>query len=170
MRRWPAWVVAVLLMATWIGWRAKVAHSQTAANPGAEQHKAVAPSEMKWGEPPPVFRKGAKMSVLYGDPMKAGSNYVLLLRLPANYKVMPHWHPMDENVTVMSGSLAVAMGDTFDPSAKALPAGSFFSMPAGMHHFAFAPTETTVQVTGIGPFKLIYVNPADDPSKERATR
>jgi len=71
---------------------------------------------------------------------------------------------------VISGSFAVGMGDQFDAKAKALPAGSFYSMPARMHHYAFARGETVVEVAGMGPFMLTYVNPADDPSKERATR
>ncbi len=167
-----AWstVAAVALVATGLSWRATVAHSQTTANQPAGEHRIVTPAEMKWGDAPPVFRKGARMTVLYGDPTKDGSHYILLLKVPANYRIMPHWHPKDENVTVLSGTMAVGMGDTFDPNIKALPTGSFFSMPAGMHHFAFMPTEATLQVSGIGPFKLIYVNPADDPSKERATR
>jgi hypothetical protein len=33
-----------------------------------------------------------------------------------------------------------------------------------MHHFAWSSGETIVQVHGMGPFKIIYLNPADDPS------
>jgi len=169
MRRWPG-VVAVLAVAALVALRAGLARSQTAANAPAGQHTAMTPSEMKWGEPPPVFRKGAKMAVLYGEPDKPGSQYIVRLHVPAGYKIMPHWHPLDENVTVISGTFAAGMGDTFDPNVKPLPAGSFASMPAGMHHFAFMPTESVVEVTGIGPFKLVYVHPEDDPSKQRANR
>jgi anti-sigma factor ChrR (cupin superfamily) len=153
-----------LLMAVTAG----VARSQGTAAP-APEHVAMAPEDMKWGDPPPVFAKGGKMAVLLGDPNKPGL-YILRMKVPAGYKIAPHWHPTDENVTVISGSFAIAMGDKMDMKAKALPAGSFFSMPAKMHHFAFAKKETVVEVTGMGPFTLTYLNPEDDPSKQTATK
>jgi len=164
-------------MRTWLGLTvvgafligATVARSQAPSPMGATEHKAMAPTEIQWGDPPPVFVKSARFAVLYGDPTKPGV-YIVRLKMPSGYKVMPHWHPTDENVTVISGSFAVGMGDQFDAKAKALPAGSFYSMPARMHHYAFARGETVVEVAGMGPFVLTYVNPADDPSKERATR
>jgi uncharacterized RmlC-like cupin family protein len=128
----------------------------------------VKPTDVKWGEAPPVFKKGAKMAVLYGDPKGKGL-FIVRLKLPAGYKIMPHWHPTDENVTVISGSFAMGMGDKLDPGAKALPPGSFASMPAKMHHFASAKAETVVEVAAMGPFAMIYVNPADDPSKKQAS-
>jgi quercetin dioxygenase-like cupin family protein len=128
----------------------------------------VKPTDVKWGEAPPVFKKGAKMAVLYGDPKGKGL-FIVRLKLPAGYKIMPHWHPTDENVTVISGSFAMGMGDTLDAATKATPAGSFMSMPAKMHHFAIAHGETVVDVAAMGPFVMTYVNPADDPSKQQAT-
>src|SRR5262245_58602266 len=99
------------------------------------EHTAMAPDAIKWGDAPPVLNKGAKMAVLYGDPSKPGL-FIVRLKMPANYKIMPHSHPTDENVTVVSGAFALGMGDKLDPKTKAMPAGSFFSMPAKMHHFA----------------------------------
>jgi quercetin dioxygenase-like cupin family protein len=131
------------------------------------EHKATAPDGIKWGDAPPVFNKGAKMAVLYGDPSKSGL-FIVRLKVPANYKIMPHTHPTDENVTVVSGSFAVGMGDKLDPKAKAMPAGSFFSMPANMHHYAFSTKETIVEVSAMGPFQITYVDPKDDPSKAGA--
>ena len=151
---------------------AGVARSQGTAAPTpapAAEHTVMAPDEMKWGEAPPIFAKGGKMAVLLGDPSKPGL-YIIRMKVPAGYKIAPHWHPTDENVTVISGSFAIAMGDKMDMKAKAYPAGSFFSMPAKMHHFAFAKKETVVEVTGMGPFTLTYLNPEDDPSKQSATK
>ena len=125
----------------------------------------MSPDDIKWGDPPPVFNKGGKMAVMLGDPSKPGM-FIVRLKMPAGYKIMPHWHPTDENVTVISGSFAVGMGDKMDPKAKAYPPGSFFSMPAKMHHFAFAKKETIVEVSGMGPFALTYIDPDDDPSKQ----
>jgi quercetin dioxygenase-like cupin family protein len=120
---------------------------------------------LKWGDPPPVFQKGASFTVVSGDPGKAGL-YVIRLKMPAGYKIAPHWHPTDEHVTVVSGTFAVGMGEKFDEAAmKQLPAAGYALLPAEMRHFAMAKTEATVQVHGMGPFALTYVNPADDPSK-----
>ena len=128
-------------------------------------HVAMRPAELKWGAAPPVFAKGAQMAVLSGDPMGEGL-YAVRLRMPAGYRVAPHWHPTDEHVTVIEGSLSVGMGEKFDPSAgKELTAGGYALMPAEMRHFVWTKTGATVQVEGQGPFKLTYVNPADDPSR-----
>ena len=39
-------------------------------------------------------------------------------------------------------------------------------MAATMPHYAVAKGVTVVQVHGVGPFVVNYVNPADDPSKK----
>jgi hypothetical protein len=60
------------------------------------------------------------------------------------------------------------MGDKLDKTkAAAFEPGGFASLPANMNHFAWAGTETVIQVHGVGPFAFTYVNPADDPSKAR---
>ena len=129
---------------------------------------AVAPAELKWGPAPPVFEKGASMAVVSGDPGKAAP-FVVRLKMPAGYRINPHFHPTDENVTVISGTFALAMGDKFEAAGmKSLPAGSFALLPAQMHHYAMAKTPAVVQVHAMGPFVLTYVNPADDPSKRAA--
>jgi quercetin dioxygenase-like cupin family protein len=128
-------------------------------------HVVVAPADLKWGEPPPVFEKGASFTVISGDPGQAGP-FVVRLKVPAGYKIAPHWHPTDEHVTVLSGTLGVGMGDTIDKSALLkLPAGGYALMPASMHHYAVALEAATVQVHGVGPFALTYVNPSDDPRR-----
>jgi quercetin dioxygenase-like cupin family protein len=128
-------------------------------------HVMMAPSEVKWGAPPPVFEKGMSFAVVSGDPSKPGL-FVARLKLPAGYRIAPHWHPSDEHVTVLSGTMALGMGEKFDKaSMKTLTAGSYALLPAEMRHFAMARTAATVQVHGQGPFALNYVNPADDPSK-----
>ncbi len=137
---------------------------------GKPAHVVLAPSELKWGDPPPVFEKGASFALVAGDPSKAG-HYAVRLKMPAGYKIAPHWHPTEEHATVISGTFAVGMGEKFDQaSMKTLPAGSYALMPAEMRHFAMATTDTIVQVDGQGPFALTYVNPADDPSKRTATK
>jgi quercetin dioxygenase-like cupin family protein len=131
----------------------------------ADDHIAVSADQLKWGPAPPAFPKGAQISVLAGDLTKEGL-YVIRLKLPAGYKVPPHTHPNDENVTVISGTFNIGMGSTLDEkNGKALAAGGFVHMPNGMQHFAWFTEETIIQLHGMGPQGIIYVNPADDPRK-----
>ena len=141
-----------------------------AQEPKMSTHIAITPADVKWGQPPPSLSKGAEFAVVSGDPTKAGP-FVIRLKFPAGYKVAPHWHPTDENVTVLSGTMGLGMGEKFDEGAmKELSAGSFAVLPAEMRHFAIAKTAATIQVHGMGPFVLNYVNPADDPSKASAQK
>lgn len=141
-----------------------------AQEPKMSTHIAITPADVKWGQPPPSLSKGAEFAVVSGDPGKAGP-FVIRLKFPAGYKVAPHWHPTDEHVTVLTGTMALGMGEKFDEAAmKELPAGSYGMLPAEMRHFAIAKTAATIQVHGMGPFVLNYVNPADDPSKASAQK
>jgi quercetin dioxygenase-like cupin family protein len=146
--------------------RGPVVAQQGAA--AASSHIVSTAAELKWGEAPPVLPKGAKMAVLSGDPGQAGP-FAVRLRMPAGYRIAPHWHPTDEHVTVIAGTFSMGMGDKFDAKAlKALPAGGYALMPAQPRHYATTRGGATVQVHGTGPFQITYVNPADDPSKSGA--
>ena len=119
--------------------------------------------QFKWGPAPAVFPAGAQMAVLEGNPGGSGL-FTVRLRFPDGYKIAPHTHPTDENVTVISGSFRVGMGATFDTKTMmTLGPGGFVTAPAGHAHYAAAHGETVVQVHAIGPFALTYVNPADMP-------
>ena len=129
----------------------------------ADHHKVFDPASIEWGDPPPGFPAGAKFAVLSGDPGKKGV-YTVRLQAPAGYKIQAHTHPTDELITVISGTLHLGMGDKLDENGgDSIAAGSFTAMPAGMKHYAYFTEDTVVQVSGSGPFKIIYVNPADDP-------
>jgi len=89
------------------------------------------------------------------------------VKFPAGFIIPPHRHSKDEMVTVISGSVALTPGEKVDrTSAKPLPAGSFIVLPAGMAHYAFADTESVVQLHGVGPFDVTYIDPKDDPRKK----
>lgn len=126
-------------------------------------HVMVRPAELKWGPAPPGLPAGAQVAILAGDPNKA-EPFVMRAKLPDGYKVPPHWHPSDENVTVLKGTFMAGKGEKFDAGAsEALPTGSFVRMPKEMRHFAWTKGETIIQLHGVGPFKINYVNAADDP-------
>jgi hypothetical protein len=68
---------------------------------------------------------------------------------------------------VISGTFNMGLGDKLDTKAtRALGAGSMAIMQPGTRHFAWNEGETVVQVHGVGPWTLTYVNPADDPRKK----
>lgn len=76
----------------------------------------------------------------------------------------PHFHRGLEHVTVIQGTFLVGLGEKEDPSAmKALSAGGFMVTPPGQKHCVRAQGETVIQVHGVGPWGITYVNPADDP-------
>src|SRR5229473_6152722 len=128
------------------------------------------PDQMTWGPAPAMLPGGAKLAVLEGDPTKSRA-YTMRLLMPDGYQIPPHFHLATEHVTVISGALMVGMGEQFDESQmKTLPAGAFGLIPARMHHYAKAKGETVLQLHGIGPWRLIYVNKADDPRKKVAAR
>lgn len=125
---------------------------------------------VKWGPAPAIFPAGAKMAVMQGDPSKADL-FTVRLDIPKGYKVAPHFHPTDENITVISGNFLVGMGDKIDTKgAMSLTSGGFATAPAKAHHWAIARTHTVVQVHAIGPFALTYVNPADDPTRKAVAK
>lgn len=123
-------------------------------------------SEVKWGDAPPSLPKGAKMAVLSGDPGKAGA-FTARLKVPAGYKIAPHYHSTDEDLTVISGSFFFAEGDKMETKgAHEMKAGAFHHLPAKTHHYAFAKGGgAVVQINANGPFDIVYIDPKDDPSK-----
>jgi hypothetical protein len=128
---------------------------------------AFTPAQIKWGPPPPFVAAGAQLAVLEGNPMADSGDFTIRLKMPDGYKIAPHWHPKRENVTVISGTFKVGMGDKFEAAKMmSFPAGSFAYLDPDMHHYAMAVGPTVVQVHGMSPLQFNYVNPGDDPSKK----
>jgi quercetin dioxygenase-like cupin family protein len=128
-------------------------------------HMVVSPDMLTWVEPPVL--PGARLAVVQGDPSKDGP-FTYRIKMPAGYKVPPHFHKAGENVTVLSGVFWMGLGEKFDQgSGQELPAGGFFAVPPKHPHYAWAGNqETIVQVHGVGPTDLTFVNPADDPRRK----
>ena len=125
------------------------------------------PSEVKWRDGPGSMQAGAKFAVLEGDPSKEGT-FVMRLWFPDGFKIAPHTHPKVERITVISGTFNLGMGESFDATkTREMPAGTFGHWAAEMHHFAWAKGETVLQLHGVGPWTIVYVNPADDPRMKK---
>jgi len=128
------------------------------------------PTTIEWKEGPAALPPGAKMAMLEGDPTKEGP-FVVRFQFPDGYHIPPHTHTKTERVTVISGAVYLATGEALDRnSAKELPAGSFGFWPARMKHTAWFGGETVIQLHGIGPWQINYVNPADDPRNAKKSR
>jgi ketosteroid isomerase-like protein/quercetin dioxygenase-like cupin family protein len=136
------------------------------SGPPPTQHVMVPPDGLTWGDPPPGLPAGGKVAVVSGDPSQP-QPFVLRAQFPAGYKVPPHWHPTAENLTVLSGTVALGMGETADAAMTELAAGGYVVLPAEMRHSFLAKTAATIQIHGVGPFAITYVNPADDPRQKK---
>jgi hypothetical protein len=100
----------------------------------------------------PGFPPGLKSAVLHGDPSQRDP-YTLRLQFPDGYVFPPHWHPMDEHVTVVSGTFYLGIGEKANPeAAQAYEPGDYLVAPARMAHFGRVKGETVVQLHGMGPF------------------
>jgi quercetin dioxygenase-like cupin family protein len=132
-------------------------------DPGPDHHLIYEPGDVEWRDGPGSFEPGAQFSVLEGSPGETGL-FNMRIRMPDGFRIAPHRHPGVERVTVLSGTFRLGTGEVLDPGAtQALRAGSYFSLPPGMAHFAITEGETVIQLTSIGPWEITYVNPADDP-------
>jgi Cupin len=101
----------------------------------------------------PLTSKGLS-GVVSGDPTKPGAQYVIRMYNDANFIVLPHWHPEDEHITVVKGTMYLGMGDVFDRNAlRKLTVGDYALMPGKMAHFAWSETESIGLIHGIGPFQ-----------------
>lgn len=125
-------------------------------------HAVVAPGAVKWEAGPPSLPPGAELAVISGDPSQV-QPFVIRARVPVGWRVPLHWHPTTENITVLSGTVALGMDGGAE---QELTTGGFGVVPAEMRHTFVARTAVTIQVHGMGPFAVNYVNPADDPSRK----
>jgi quercetin dioxygenase-like cupin family protein len=135
----------------------------TATAHAADEGVFINTGDLKWGDAPPVLPRGAKIAVLNGDPFKPGQ-YTLRLSLPANYRLPPHWHTLNENLTIVSGTFYVGMGDKTTGHAHEVRTGGYHYLPAKQHHYAFTKSAAVVQVSGEGPFDINYIDPKDNPA------
>ena len=114
-------------------------------------HVMVSSADVTWGPASARLPPGAQFAILEGDPSEPGAPYVFRARLPDGDSVPPHWHPMAEHVTVISGVFMLGFGERLDKTAtRALEAGSYAMLPARMPHYNVMKGETVLQFHGIG--------------------
>ena len=108
--------------------------------------------------------EGVHTKVLFGNPEREGF-YTILLFVPAHTTIAAHSHRDNRMATVVSGKWQFGYGDHFDPkSLKTLPAGSVYSEPGRVDHFARTVSDPViVEISGFGPTDTRYFDPANDP-------
>ena len=126
---------------------------------------AVVPADLKW-EDAKSIPPGAKFAMIEG-PSNEPVPYIVRVKFPADYQVPAHWHPATERVTVISGTFNFGTGEKLDKEkTKALSPGSTVIIQPKTNHFAWTSEETVIQLHGVGPQDINYVDPADDPRKK----
>src|ERR1700730_17618085 len=139
-----------------------------AAPARSPEKNTFTPDAIPYGPAPGFLSAGAQLAVLEATPAATAGDYTVRLKMPDGYRIAPHWHPQRENVTIISGTFKVGMGDRFEESKMAaFPAGSFAYLDPDMHHYAMASGEVVAQIHGTSPLQFNYVNPNDDPSHKK---
>lgn len=158
-------------MTTWTPLAASLAIAAAAALPGitvAQQgthaHTFAQAKNLKWNDTPAL--PGAKLALIEG-PLNEAKPFILRLKFPANYKIPPHFHSAIEHVTVISGEFFMGVGEKAqDGKGTGLKPGDVAIMQPNTPHYAYTTQATEVQVHGVGPWTLTFVNPSDDPRKK----
>jgi quercetin dioxygenase-like cupin family protein len=110
----------------------------------------ITPESLRWTSPPNI--PGLRAAWVLGAEQKPGI-YVLRVHLAAGARIPPHTHPDERNTTVLSGTIHVGFGATFDETRMvAVPAGAVYVAPAHVPHYVWARDgEAMYQESGIGP-------------------
>jgi len=130
------------------------------------QGTAAAAVELKWVSAPASLPAGAKVAMLQGDLAKPGA-FVFRLKLPAGYQLKPQSSPAIDRMIVVSGAFNLGTGEKFD-NARTIPLyAGYAHWPNKGPFFAFTKQETVVEIEGVGPWAVNYVNAADDPIAQK---
>src|SRR5258708_1229398 len=122
------------------------------------------PEAIAFKDAPPTLPPGSKISVLEGNPGAEGM-FTMRVRIPAGSVIAPHWHPRQERVTVLAGAVDLGFGSVANKSSVTrYRAGSFYLNPPRMMHYLFFPTNTELQITGVGPWELMTTAPNEKPA------
>ncbi|MEX0707348.1 MAG: cupin domain-containing protein [Woeseia sp.] len=123
----------------------------------------LTPDELVWQD----LRPGLSFSVIEGDPGKEGF-YIIRAKFAPGTLSKPHYHPNDRFITVISGTWWTGIGPVQKlDTAVPLEPGSYMKHPAGAAHYDGAvDEEVIVEIKGMGPAPLIYVDSDGNPIDE----
>lgn len=133
----------------------------------ARDTAVTAPDSLEW-QANPAFPKGVLVATLVGNPAAAGDTVVMRIKFPPHFIMPPHTHPYSEVVTVVSGHVGTNGGAKAEKIGGLLPPGSLWVYPARHADYAWTGDyEAVLQVQFAGPAGIEYVNPADDPRRQK---
>lgn len=120
----------------------------------------LTPDDLVWQQLEP----GLDIAVLEGDPGGEGY-YILRARFAPGVFSAPHYHPNTRYVTVIKGTWWTGIGTVQDKeSSIPLGPGSYMKHPAMAPHYDGArDEEVIVEIRGMAPAPLVYVNAAGEP-------
>lgn len=96
-------------------------------------------------------RSGSEFALLEGSMSGAGP-YAFRIKFLQPVRSDPETHSSVDHIVVLSGTFYLGIGKRFERNRmRALPAGSFVALPAGVAHFTLGVPGTVIQVYGVGP-------------------
>lgn len=116
----------------------------------------ILPERLTWVSPPTL--PALRSAWLVGSESQPGL-YLLRVKLAAGGRIPPHTHPDDRWTTVLSGTLWVSFGPTFEENrVVAIPVGAVYVAPAGVPHFVWAKVgDVEYQEMGQGPTGTVFL-------------
>ncbi|MHB1949210.1 MAG: cupin domain-containing protein [Gammaproteobacteria bacterium] len=149
-----------LLAVTMIG--AQFAQADQDAEGNYVAPEVITPDTLQWGSFD-AFPPGAQAAILTGDPRENGY-FMIRVKIPPHYKIPPNWQTVKVYATVLEGSYSIGVGNKFNPkTGKTLPSTGSVIIPANTHLYYWSNNGAVLEIHGIGPWDIHYVNPADDP-------
>jgi len=116
----------------------------------------ILPDSIRWVSPPNV--SGVQAAWLLGTEQKPGP-YILRVKLATGARIPPHTHPDERNSTVLTGTIYVGFGETFDEAkVVAIPAGGVYIAPVNVPHYVWAKDGDAIyQEAGVGPTGTTFI-------------
>lgn len=119
---------------------------------------------LEWHDGPGSIPSGAKFVILEGEP-KSEAIFTMRVFLPPKYVIPFHYHDGDERATVLEGSVEIGIGESEATAyITRFQQDGYYMTPPPLKHFVRAgPEGCVLQLTGVGPWTIHYVDPASDP-------
>jgi len=125
--------------------------------------------DLDWGLGPDAFPLGVHASIVEGDPDQ-DEPFTMRFKLPGKYRIEPHWTTREQRLTVLSGSIELALGERFDErKLKTYGEGSYLVIPARARYYLKCDRGSVLELRSQGPWEVNYVDRADDPREQAAS-
>ncbi len=127
---------------------------------GTPRNLIVDPDQAQFSAAPDSLGlpKDIQMFIITGDPTQPGP-YSLLLKIPANVVIPPHWEATDESIVALRGKFLFGEGDHFDAGRlQDLKLEAVLLIPARVPTFSQAKDPTIILISGVGPVSFGHDN------------